>query len=281
MGNWVRKLLLAPGVEERSVRALALAVRSRNQRPVTFTWCDLDGRRVRDPRFKLAQALGVRQVEIDGRVPPELLQSLAATTLGEGTWLHCERDDDETDVCVPGPGWLEQAFGAADLAWLLEPEEAPAPWNRRSYHALPGNPEAWDVTVPIALRLLTVTHAGAPRPCPACGEEFTSKREDRCQCPACGFVSRPFASDADARRIDLAPLDAFAWGKCPRCHASRQFTAVIEQCHRCGRLLEAKSRHSLELADNRSVVEALLRTQEPPAPGPLGFLLRRLRGGRG
>lgn len=280
MGGYFRKLILAPGVEERSVRDLALALRSRHTRPVTLTWCDLEARRVRKPHLKAAQAARVRQVEVDGHVAAELLGALASSTLGAGTWLYRESDDEGTDVCIPGPEWLEQTFGAGDFAWLLEPEETPVPWNRRSYHALPGNPGPWDVTVPIALRLLAVARAGDPRPCPVCGAEFTSKREDRCQCPACGFVSRPFASVADARKIEVTALDAFAWGACPRCHASRQFTSVLEQCHRCGRLLEGRSRHPLELADNRSGVEGLLRPSESPAPGSISAFFRKLRGWR-
>lgn len=92
---------------------------------------------------------------------------------------------------------------------------------------------------------------------------YFSKRQDMCQCPECGFVSRPFAASADARAIEIAPLDAFGWGRCRRCGASKLFTSVIEQCHRCGRLLEGRSTHALELADDREAVNRLFDDDRP------------------
>ncbi len=260
MGSHFRKLILAPRVEEGSVRDLALRLRARSPHPVTLTFCDLAGRRVRNPQLRAAQAVGVRQVEIEGVVAQALLCELAESILGAGSWLYREQDDEELDVCHPGPQWLTGTFGAGDLSWLLQPEEKPVPWNRRSYYALPGNPDAWDVTVPIARRLLLAARPLEPRPCPSCGMEFASKRQDRCQCPHCGVVSRPFATMADALTLENAPLDAFGWGRCPRCQWSRQFTSVVEQCHRCGRLLKAGSSHALSLADNVAEVERILRS---------------------
>jgi len=68
----------------------------------------------------------------------------------------------------------------------------------------------------------------------------------------------PFSSKEDAARVETTPLDAFSWGKCPRCRQSVHFTHRIEQCQHCGRLLKATSRHELELHENAESIEGAI-----------------------
>ena len=255
MPNHFRKLVVTPEVPERAFADLALALRSRQNRPVTLTICDLKGKRPRSDRLKQAQQLRVRQIEIQGTVLHEILLEICAATLGASNWLYREQDDEARDVCVPGPDWLEKVFGTQSLNWLLEIEEQPTPWNRSALYAFPGNPATWTVEMPINARLLHVAQPLEPRQCPHCGETYTSKRPDRCQCPNCAWVALPFGSKEDAARVETAPLDAFSWGKCPRCRQSMYFTHRTEQCQHCGRLLKAKSRHELELHENAEYIE--------------------------
>jgi hypothetical protein len=260
MGNSFSYLYLAPSVPESAVRELALRLKKASRQPFTLTFCDLEGRRLRKPHLKLAQERGVKRIEPAGRTPGELVLELATATFGEGSWLLREGDDEGTDICIPGPRWIKETYGPGDLSWLLRIEEEVVPWNRRNYHALPGNPDDWDVTVPIAVRLLTVARPLEPRPCPACGATFASKRQDLCQCPHCGNVSRPFPTREDALTIEPIPVDAWGFGQCKRCMRRFQFTSIVEQCHLCGRLVKAVSRHDLELEDNVALVERLLRS---------------------
>lgn len=256
MGNHFRKLLVSPGVPEHAFRELAVALRSRQNSPMTLVICDLKGKKLRMEHVKLAQERGVRQIELEGNVPQPVLLEVCDSTLGPSNWLYREQDDEEIDTCVPGTDWLENVFGTNSLTWLLEIEEKPIAWNKKALYAFPLNPPEWDVDVPINVGLLQVARATESRPCPRCGATYVSKRDDRCQCPHCAYVAMPFSSKEDAKRVEEVPLDAFSWGKCPRCWKSMQFTNRLEQCQRCGRLLRATSRHSLELEENAEVMEA-------------------------
>src|SRR5262249_51450111 len=145
----------------------------------------------------------------------EVLFELCDATLGTSNWLYREQDDETLDICKPEPDWLERVFHTQSLAWLLDLEEEPVPWNKTSLYAFPGNPAAWTVEMPINARLLHVAQPLEPRQCPTCGETYTSKRADRCQCPQCAYVAMPFSRREDAGRAEATHLDAFAWEKCP------------------------------------------------------------------
>jgi ribosomal protein S27AE len=255
MGNHFRKLLVSPVIPEHAFRKLAVALRSRQKSPMTLVICDLKGKRPRMEHVRLAQELGVRQIELEGNVLRPVLFEVCDSTLGPSNRLYREQDDEEMDICFPGPDWIEKAFGTKLLTWLLEIEEKPIAWNKWTLHAFPGNPPQWDVAVPVNVGLLQVARANENRPCSRCGATYVSKRDDRCQCPHCGEVALPFSSKEDAKRIDEVPLDAFSWGKCTRCRQSKQFTNRLEQCQRCGRLLRAISRHNTELQENAEAIE--------------------------
>jgi hypothetical protein len=254
--NHFRKLIVRPEVPDGAFHELAAALRSRHTRPVVLVICDLKGRKPRNDRLKQAQEVGVRQIDIQGNVPQALLIEICDSTLGPSNWLYREQDDEAVDVCIPSPDWLENAFHSSSLAWLLEIEERPVPWNRKSLYAFPGNPPDWTVEMPINARLLHVAQPLEPRPCPNCSESYISKRSDRCQCPHCGYIAMPFNTKQDAARPEVVSLDAFSGGRCSRCRQSMQFTKRLEQCQRCGNLLKATSRHNLELEENAALVEA-------------------------
>jgi hypothetical protein len=256
--NHFRKLIIAPQAPERAFAELAIDLRSRQNRPVTLVICDLMGKRPRNERLKQAQELGVRQIEIQGTVPQALLVESCDATLGASNWLYREQDDEERDVCVPAPDWLEKVFRTKSLNWLLDIEEKPIAWNRKSLYAFPGNPPTWTVELPLNARNLHVARPLESRQCPHCGEGYVSKRADRCQCPRCAYIAMPFSSKEDAARVEVAHLDAFSWGSCPRCRQSKLFTNRIEQCQRCGRLLKATSRHELELHDNTQSIDVAI-----------------------
>ncbi len=258
MPNHFRKLIVTPEVPDRAFADLAASLRSRQNRPATLVICDLKGKRLRSDRLKQAQELSIRQIEIQGSVSQEILFEICEATLGTSNWLYREQDDEARDVCFPGPDWLEKVFRTQSLGWLLEIEEKPTSWNRRALYAFPGNPAAWTVEMPINARLLHVAQPLEPRHCPRCGETYTSKRSDRCQCPSCAYVAMPFSSKEDAARFETAPLDAFSWAKCPRCRQSMRFTHRTEQCQHCGRLLKAQSRHELQLHENAKYIEGAI-----------------------
>src|SRR5262249_35665648 len=155
---------------------------------------------------KLAQNMGIRQIELQGQVPQELLFDICDSALGSSNWLYREQDDEDIDVCVPGPEWLGAVFRTTSLAWLLEIEETPISWNKYSLYVFPGNPPDWDVEVPINARLLQVVRANESRPCPMCGTDYVCKRDDRCQCPHCAYIAMPFATKEHAKHVELAPL---------------------------------------------------------------------------
>jgi hypothetical protein len=257
----LKRLVLAPSVEIDLVRLYARALRKSQRRFALLYLLDLVGRRVRKPELKLAKSAKVRIVDIESLIPSEILQRTAHDIFGESGYLYREVDDEDTDICAPGAEWLEFTFHSDQLTWLLEPEETPIPWNKTPFYAYPGNPDTWDVTVPIHAGLLTVARPGEPRLCPVCRTEYTSKRQDECQCPntECNFVARPFASITEAMSIAPIPLDAFGWGRCPRCRLSHDFARQVEQCARCGQLLHGSSnRHKLDLSDNSEEITSLL-----------------------
>ena len=255
MGNHFRKLIVSPDVPEQAFRELAVTLRSRQNSSITLVICDLNGKRLRTEHVKLAQELGVRQIEIEGDVSQSILFEICDATLGPSNWLYREQDDEELDICIPGPEWLEKVFNTESLTWLLDIEEKPIAWKKKALYAFPGNPPGWEVELPINVRLLQVARAAESRPCPKCGATYISKRDDRCQCPGCGCVAMPFSSKEDAKRFEEVPLDAFSWGKCSRCRNSIQFTKRAEQCQRCGRILRATSRHAVELQENAKEIE--------------------------
>jgi hypothetical protein len=257
----MKRIVLSPDVDSSSVQEYARALRASQRRFAMLSLLDLDGRRVRKPQLKAAQEAKVRIVDIDSRIPADVLHGTACNVFGEPRLMYREVDEEEIDIYLPDAAWLQRTFGNADLGWLLESEEEPIPWNKQSFYVFPNNPDEWGVTVPLCAGLLAVARPGESRVCPMCGTEFTSKRQDMCQCPSsdCNFVSRPFASVNEARCIAEVPLSAFAWGTCPRCRLGLDFVNQIEQCSRCGQLLRGFSdRHSLELKDNAEEITKLL-----------------------
>jgi hypothetical protein len=257
----MKRIVLAPAIDPGLVRSYAQVLRDSQKRFATLLLLDLAGRQVRKPSLKHAQSANVRVMEIDSLIQADVLRNAAVAVFGETNFLYREVDDEDVDVCVPDAAWLGRTFKTDDLAWLLEPEEDPIPWNRTCFYVFPGNPAAWDVTVPIHAGLMTVARPGEPRACPSCGTTYTSKRQDMCQCPnrGCGFVAHPFASVPEAKSTVQVPLDAFAWGRCPRCRRAVGFVNQIEQCSRCGQLLRGTSnRHALELTDNSKQIARLV-----------------------
>ena len=264
MGNHFRKLIVSPEVPDHAFHELAVALRSRQKSPITLVICDLKGKKLRSEHLKQAQELGIRQIELEGNVPDSLLFEICDSTLGPSKWLYREQDDEELNTCVPSPDWLETVFGTDSVAWILEIEDKPIAWNKKSLYAFPSNPPGWGVEVPINAGLLQVARANESRQCPKCGTKYVSKH-DRGQCPQCGCVTMPFTSQQDAGRIEEVQLDAFSWGKCARCRGAMQFTNRVQQCQQCGRLLRASSRHTLALRENAEEVAAVLagRTDKP------------------
>ncbi|GEM_PF-4369891 len=257
----MRRIVLAPAVDRGLICSYAKLLRDSQKRFATLMLMDLAGRQVGEPLLKQVQSANVRLLDIDSLIRADVLRNAAVTVFGEANFLYREVDDEDTDICVPDAAWLDRTFKADGLAWLLLPEEEPIPWNRACFYVFPGNSEAWDVTVPVHAGLMTVARPGEPRACPACDTTYTSKRQDMCQCPSreCGFVARPFASVPEAKSIAPVPLDAFAWGTCPRCRKATAFANHVEQCSRCGQLLRGTSnRHKLELADNSEQVARLV-----------------------
>ena len=59
----------------------------------------------------------------------------------------------------------------------------------------------------------------------------------------------------------MIPLDAFGWGSCSRCGSSREFTYEVQQCFRCGQLMEGNpGRHKVPLVANKAEIIALVAT---------------------
>ena len=146
-------------------------------------------------------------------------------------------DDEGADAAIQEANGLSRLFPDIELGWVLEPEDRPIPWNIDPFYLRPGNPTHWSLKVPIMANLLNVAVPGQMRPCPMCHTQYTSNGE-RGQCSACGFIATPFRTRTEAKTISPVPLDAFGWGRCPRCRQSREFSHHVEQCFRCGQLLE-------------------------------------------
>ncbi len=256
MGNSLRRIILAPAVPYEDVVRFAEALRAA-QVPALLTYCTLDSSTPRRVHVRAAKQAGVRVVEIDTPARSESLLSIADETLPRGSYLYRYVDDEDGDECIPSGDWLKSTFPVSDLEWLLAPEEHPVPWASTNLYSFPRNPPELGVTFPFSLALLQVFAAGQAVSCPRCGVSFIPKRP-RTQCPGDATIVELFESPGDAMRTEQVPLDAWGYGKCPRCRRSHAFGRRFEQCLRCGRVMRGEpGRHSVALAENEAELHAL------------------------
>lgn len=257
MGNYFRRIVLAPDIESSAIRELARLLRRKSDRPGTLVACDLEGRQVRKPEQKLAKELGVCVVDGNMPWPSDLLWGALCELLRPDGFLLREEDDEEIDVWRPRESWLQDVYGTDQLDWLVDLESPPVVWNTTSYYVIPSNPAEWDVDVPLMASLLIASSPGAKRNCPLCGTGYVSQFL-RGQCPQCRFVFEAFASRSEAFRIMPTRIDGYNFGRCGRCRASVPFTGTVQQCLRCGQLLEAPSDRNLP--DNREIFDRCLNS---------------------
>lgn len=259
MGQNICRFVLLPSATKSAAETLARNLSSKVERIVTIYFRDLEGKRARTPELQDACAAAVRIVDIAPPLSFEVLKELGTSSFGENNFLLRVADDEELDQTYPSSEWLTSAYPQHDLDWLLDPEEDPIPWNTSSFYLFPNNPATWDLEVPLFLSLLNVALPNQTRPCPFCKSQYTSKGE-RGQCNACGFVAQPFQTKDQAKTILPVRLDAFAWGSCPRCRRSREFVHQVEQCFRCGQLMEANpGKHAVPLQMNKGKILELLK----------------------
>ncbi|PQO35194.1 hypothetical protein [Blastopirellula marina] len=252
MGNSFRRIVLAPDVPASAVADLARLLRRTAKRPGKLILGELSELRFRKPPLQLAQELGVRVIDGDLPWAADWLYDATLSVLGENAFLLRDCDDEEVDAWRPRATWLKEVYGTDQLDWLVDPEEPPSKWRMTPYYVFPRNPPDWDVDVPIMAALLIASAPGESRDCPLCGQNYVSKFL-RGQCPGCRFVFEAFASPQEARRILPTRLDRYGYGKCDRCRKSTPFAAAIEQCMRCGQLLEESS--GATMPDNRELVK--------------------------
>jgi hypothetical protein len=258
MGNNICRVILGRAAPSDAAERFAGLLRGEVRRPTVIYRRDLRCRRVRDPRLVAARNADLRLLDIDPVTPPELLARVAAPAIGEGNFAIRVADDEDMETTLPAADALARLYQGVDLEWVLEPEDRPIPWNNEPFFLFPGNPPHWGLKVPLMAALLQIACPGQKRPCPLCRTEYTS-RGDHGQCPSCGFVVQPFRTATEAKNRVQVLLDAFAWGRCPRCRRAREFTYQVEQCLRCGQLLEGDpSGFQLTLVDNCSEVASLL-----------------------
>jgi len=263
IGNELVRIILEPGTPSDAARMLAKQLRVDHPRPTTVIHRSLREKKVRRPELKAARDADIAVVDVDSTAVAAVLQSAAIAAIGDGRFLLRACDDEELDVAYPDRNWIERIYQTTALDWLLEPEQDPIPWVNSAFYAIPSNPPDWDETVPIMATLLRVAFPGQARACPICNTNYVS-HGGRGQCPSCGFVAFPFLSTADAFAWERVPLDAFAWGQCGRCRKRSEFAAIVQQCSRCGRLMEGDgSFRSLLIPDNRPQIAMLLNALNP------------------
>lgn len=258
MGNTICRVILSKDASSDVALRFGSVLRAEVQCPTMLYLRDLRGKRIRDPRLVAARDAEFRLMDLEPTTRPDVLVRTADATIGEGRFVVRVADDEVADRTLPDVDALERFYPGVELRWALEPDERPIPWNNDSFFLVPGNPSHWGLKVPLMAALLEAATPGSERPCPMCRTRYTSQG-DRGQCPSCGFVAQPFRTLEEAIRRTRVPLDAFAWGRCPRCRRAREFTYRVEQCFRCGQLLEACSdRHKLVLIDDNDEISSLL-----------------------
>ncbi|MCE9606461.1 MAG: hypothetical protein K8U03_16320 [Planctomycetia bacterium] len=258
MGCSLTRYILRPNQDITTIQALAREFRHSLSRPSRLVFRNLSESKVRRSELKLFRDAGASIVDLVTSATQEQLIQLAKRILGEDGFLLCITNDEECDFIYPSQEWLDTHYPTHGLEWLLLPDKVPIPWNNTAMYAFPSNSPSWDETVPIMGSLLSVAVVGRPRPCPYCATIYTSRGE-RGQCPACGAIAQPFSSSNAAHAIIVIPIDAFGWGTCYRCRASYEFNALIEQCSRCGQMLQAETkRHGNVLRDNSNRIRELL-----------------------
>ena len=254
MGNAICRLILSPDVTSDEIEAFAVILRRDSRRLITMHLRDLKRKRVRKEELLPIANSAVRIIDFEPSITFDDISISLSMSLGTSKSLYRLADDEGVDVTLPGVDWLRNVYPSHDLSILLEPDQTPIPWNTESIYVCPGNPDDVNSRVPIALSLLFVATPGAKRDCPMCKNSFVTVGE-RGQCNACGFISWPFNSKSEALQIATVPLDAFGYGRCIRCRASREFINLVEQCFRCGKLLRGDgTRHKLEQKDNATEV---------------------------
>jgi hypothetical protein len=261
MGNHIKRFILAPSVQRDAVMALAVRLREEQRRPTTLTFCSLEDKQPRLEHARLAKQVNVRKVEVESALLPAVLIPAADAELGAGNFLFREKDDENLAVCHPNALWLRNTFGADGLEWLIDNFfEDHTSWGTERFYALPGNPPNCDVTLPIHVNMLRPARRGEPRACPICAQVYVS-RFPRAQCrnTDCHFSYIPFESARDAYRIVAAKVGNTGWGSCPRCKKSRTFAAIVEQCQKCGQVIEAtNASFKVDMKDNRTAAYSLM-----------------------
>jgi hypothetical protein len=257
MGNGICRIILAADISLDLPAQFADSLRSEVHRPTSLYCRNLHGKSVRKPHLLAARDAGLCLIDVDPVIDPALLARVAAATFGENRFVVRTADDEGLDITWPSADVLARLYPGIDLAWALEPDETPIPWNTDPFYLFPGNPPHWSLKVPVMASLLRVVNS-LQRPCPMCQTVYSSKGE-RGQCPSCGFVAWPFRSAREATEIVSVPLDAYAWGRCPRCRGTHEFIHQVEQCFQCGKLLEGFStRHHLTLVPNKNEIVSLV-----------------------
>ena len=268
MGNQIKRFILAPAVQREAVMALAVRLRAEQRRPTTLTLCSLEGRQPRQEHARLAKQVNARKVEVESALLPAVLIQAADAAFGAGNFLFRAKDDESLAVCHPNALWLPNTFGVDGLEWLIDNFfEDHTKWGTERFYALPGNPPTCDVTLPIHVNLLRPARAGEPRACPICGQVYVSKfPRAQCRNADCHFGYMPFESARDSYRIVKAGVGNTGWGSCPRCNKSYTFTALVEQCQKCGQVIEAtNASFKVEMKDNRAAAYSLMEELQKQA----------------
>lgn len=258
MSNEICRLILSPDVTSDEIEVFAVILRRDSRRLLTMHLRDLKGKHVRKEELLPIAKSGVRIIDFEPSITFDEISIPISMSWGTSKSLYRFADDEDVDVTLHSDNWLRDVYSSFDLSILLEPDQSPIPWNTESIYVCPGNPDDINSRVPIALSLLFVATPGAKRNCPLCKNSFVTVGE-RGQCTACGFISWPFNSRSEALQIATVPLDAFRYGRCIRCRASREFNNLVEQCFRCGKLLRGDgTRHKLKQKDNANEVANII-----------------------
>ena len=148
------RIVLSPTVEQGAIRQFAERLRAVQKQTLQLTVLDFENRPVRRAERKAARDCSVRCIDFDAGTDGDVVCDVARGIFGSNAFLYRELDHyHDIDICRPLPSWLSDTFGSDQLAWLLDGEETPVLWNREAFFVIPGNPDSWDVTVPINVRL--------------------------------------------------------------------------------------------------------------------------------
>lgn len=274
MGYQFKRIIFEAGENSAKAEQLAIAFRKKTNRNCTFTYSDFSEKKYRKHTLKAAASEKLNFVELDTPLFSAQIINIAKEVLGDNNFLYRASDDDELGVIYPSNNWLKENYPNNDFNWLLQPIESVLSLTTKSYYSIPSNPEFVSVDSPIFAALLKQVRAGEEHPCPMCGFRSVSKFPRRhCRNTECSFGYIPFEDLSDALSIKEIQLDATAWGKCPRkCGKSQHFSNRIEQCYKCGQLIQAiDGKFCHELSDNESEIAAILEQLKKPKKKPWLF----------